>query len=100
MNDFTLIYTLIGNDFTIPQSYDPSRVGGDVRFMSNQKDGNSLFIERLKNCHNLFGSVRIEIAGGFISQQNRWLINERARDGNSLLRPAGQLRGLMILPSF
>ena len=41
----------------------------------------------------LTGRSLIERAGGFVGEQELWLVNERADNGHALTFPAGELAG-------
>ncbi len=51
-----------------------------------------------KEIRNRMPGVAIEIAGGFITQEQARAIDERSRDGHALLFAAGKFRGKMFEP--
>ena len=64
--------------------------------VGDQHDRQSLVVQILKNLHDLDGGAAVEIAGGFIRQQNRRTIHQRARYGDPLLLPSRHLRRKML----
>ena len=65
-----------------------------MRVMSSDNDGYADLIKRGKHLHQLCCVVSIEIAGGFIRNQYRWAIHNRACDAKPLLLAAGELNGV------
>jgi hypothetical protein len=50
----------------------------------------------LKHAHQLNAAARVEIAGRFIGQEHRRLVDQRAGDGDALLLATGKLIGIMV----
>ena len=48
----------------------------------------SIVVEGEEELSELFAGVFIQVAGRFVSKQNAWLMNEGAREGDSLLLTA------------
>ncbi len=91
---------MIINDPSIPEENIPFSKGGDVGFMGDHDDGNShLSIETLKDTHDLFTCLRIEIAGGFIGQNNSGVVNQGTSNGDALLLASRKLARMMMPPS-
>ncbi len=66
-----------------------------VRHDKNRVSGGMQFAQQIQDD----GLVRfIEIAGGFVGQNQLWMVDQRARDGHALLLSAGKLRGNMVQP--
>jgi hypothetical protein len=62
---------------------------GDVGFVRDQHDGDaSLLVQALKQAHDLDAGACIEITGGLVGEQDRRIVNQRARDGDALLLAA------------
>jgi hypothetical protein len=60
--------------------------------MRDQHYRNALaLIQLAEQCHDLFAGARVEVAGGLISQQQFWLINQGTSNGHALLLAAGNL---------
>ena len=57
----------------------------------------SLFaIQSLENLHDFFTAACVQIAGWLVGKNQRWLVDQRPRDGDTLLLPAGKLTRQMI----
>jgi hypothetical protein len=54
--------------------------------------------QRLKNRHDLGCRVRIEVACGFVCEDEIRVVNERPRDRNALLLATGQFGGRVADP--
>ncbi len=54
-----------------------------------------LFVEPGKDLQDFLAGMAVQISGWFICKQYRRIIYQRARYGNTLLLPAGQLRGFV-----
>ena len=57
-----------------------------------------LIVEPLENVYDLQAGLAIEVPGGFISQDNGRVIDQRPGNGYPLLLTAGELVGLMVNP--
>ena len=79
---------------------DPFRELRDVGFVCDEDDRFSVVIQLLKDAHDLFRRVRVEIAGRLVGEKNRRIRDERACDRNALLLSAGKLRWIMTFASF
>ena len=71
-------------------------VGRDVGFVCDHDDGVAAFMETREQRHDLDAGLRIEIPGGFIGEQNRWIVHQRSRNGDALALTAGQLVRLVV----
>ena len=92
---------MIINDLSIPEENIPFSKGSDVRLMGDHDDGNSqLLIETLKDSHDFRARLRIEIARGFVGQNNGRLVNQGTRNGDALLFTSGKLAGMMMFSSL
>ncbi len=69
------------------------RVGGDVVLVRYHHYGDALVRELGEEVHYLDGAFRVEVAGGFVREEDRRLVHERAGDRDTLLLSAGKLRG-------
>ena len=67
--------------------------------MGDQQHGDAaLGVQPLKDIHDLDTGPGVEVAGWLISQQNRWLVDERPRDRHALLLSTGELVGVVTGP--
>ena len=73
------------------------RVLGDVGLVRHEHDGDAaLDVQPLKDAHHLDAGARIEVAGRLVRQQQRRVVDERARDGDALLLAARELVRMMV----
>ena len=88
-------------DLPIPEDYMALRVFGDVRLMSYQDDSDLRpLVEFLKDVHDLQARPGVQVTRGFIGQDQRRPVYQRARDGHPLLLPPGELAGVMMFPAL
>ena len=76
----------------------PVRERGDVGFVCHEHDGVARLVKLRKQRHDLGAGLRVEVAGRLVGQQDRWIVDERARDGHALALAAGQLVRAMRHP--
>ena len=69
---------------------DPRAVLGDVVFVGDQHHGDAaLDIQPLEQSHHLDAGPRVEVAGRLVGEQDRRVVDQRARDRHALLLAAG-----------
>src|ERR1043166_4908064 len=74
----------------------PAGAGGGVRVVRDHDDGLAMLaIERLKQIQNLVAGFAVQIARGFVAEQQSRVGDNRARDAHSLLLAPGELAGIM-----
>ena len=73
------------------------RVGGDVGFVRDEHDGVARFVQALEERHDLDAGLRVEVAGRLVGEQDRRVVDERARDRHALTLAAGQLVRPVVL---
>src|ERR1035437_8673027 len=66
--------------------------------MGDENQGFALGIQFIENFHNLHAGGGIEIAGGFIGQDDERIVDQRAGNGHALLLAAGKFKGFVIDP--
>ena len=71
-------------------------VAGDVHVVRDHEDGVAGFVELAKNVNDDFFVGFVEISGGLVGEDEFWLIDERAGDGDALLFAAGKICGEML----
>src|SRR6266481_5877964 len=71
-------------------------VFGDVRLVGDQNYGVALLVQLREQGHDLIAGLRIQVAGGFVGQDDRGLIDQGAGNGNALTLAAGELVRLVI----
>src|SRR3974390_2963915 len=68
-----------------------------ARIVRHHDDGLALLlIENLDQVQDVLRALAVEIAGRLVAHQQRWVGDERARDGDALLLTAGELGGLVL----
>src|SRR5271165_1654964 len=87
---------LIAEDLPVADVDDAVGILGDVVFVSDEDDVVALLVESVEQRHDLYPGLRIEVAGGLVSENNRRTIDERARDGNTLALAARELVRLVV----
>ena len=66
--------------------------------MGDENQSFALGVKFIENFQNLHAGGGVEIASGFIGQNDERIVDERTGDGDALLLAAGQLKGFMIEP--
>src|SRR5688572_14888771 len=74
--------------------------GGDFRIVRDEHDGAALSAKIPEKIQDRFAGVGIEIAGGFVGEDEFGIVDERAGDGDALLLAAGELAGAMFAAVF
>ena len=65
--------------------------------MRDQEDRDAaLRVQPLEDAHHFDAGARVEVAGRLVGQDDRRLVDQRARDRDALLLPARQLVGMMV----
>src|SRR5690606_29678915 len=57
------------------------------------QDGRAEIVDLLEDLHHFICGDRVEVASRLVSNDQVWLIHDRARDRHTLLLPARQLTG-------
>ena len=69
---------------------------GDVAVVGDEDDGVAFGVQFAEDFHHFFAAVAVERAGGFVGEDDLSAVHQRAGDGDALLLPAGELRGLVF----
>ncbi|MCR6657697.1 MAG: hypothetical protein NVV63_18240 [Opitutus sp.] len=65
--------------------------------MGDLDDGDAiLLVELLEELHDLAALVGVQVAGGFVGEDDRGFGDQRAGDAHELLLTAGELRGIKV----
>src|ERR1043166_7956633 len=89
--------SLLVDDPPIPE-VDHARPVAGVHFrVRDLHDRRPLLVELLEQLHDLLALARVQVAGGFVGQDDLWIGDHGARDGDELLLSARQLVGIEIL---
>ena len=80
---------VVGNDPAVAHGDDPARIFGDIGFMGDDDDRHALIaVERDQRLHDLMRGLGVEIAGGFVREQDARAVDQRPGDGDALLLAA------------
>src|SRR5471030_1751208 len=91
------IVGLVGHDLAVLERDDARAVFGDLRLVRDEHDRDAaLVLEPLEDVHHLDARAAVEIAGWLVGEENRRVVEQRARDRDALLLAAGQLIRMMI----
>src|SRR5437773_2075675 len=88
---------MIVQNYAIAHYYVALRVRSDVLLVRHHDDCDSALVEVLKNSHDLDTGSAVEVAGRLIGEQHLGIVDQRARNGHTLLLAAGELAGMMVL---
>src|SRR3974390_1676697 len=69
---------------------------GNVMLVRHQDDGVALLMQAIKQRHDLDAGLRVQVSRGLVGQDDRWAIDQRASDRDSLTLTAGELVGLVV----
>jgi hypothetical protein len=83
---------------TILQMDDSFGAFRNVVFVGDDDDGDAIPVHLFENFHHLVRGFGVEGAGGFVSEDDFGLADERPRNGHPLLLPARHLVGQMVGP--
>src|SRR5262252_2920026 len=87
----------IGNRLSVTECHDSGAVLRDVDLVCDEYDGDSaLAIQALENPHDFDAGFRVEVPGRLVGQQDRRVVDQRARDGDALLLSARELVRMMV----
>ena len=85
-------HRLVGDDAAVTEADEPRAVLGDVHLVRDEEHRDAaLLVQALEDAHDLDARARVEVAGRLVGEQNRRLVDERARDRDALLLTAGEL---------
>src|SRR5205823_6150281 len=89
---------MIASNSPVTHFDDPRRILRDVVLVRHDENRDSLRVQFLKERHHFHGRSAVEIARRLVGEEQPRLGDERSRDRNSLLLPAGQLARLVVEP--
>ena len=88
---------VVGNDPAVAHGDDPARIFGDIGFMRDDDDRHALIaVERDQRLHDLMRGLGVEIAGGFVREQDARAVDQRPGDGDALLLAARNCAGVFF----
>ena len=92
-----MFHTLVGDHIAIAQHNHPISVAGNPGIMGHKYGRDAFFpVQRLENLHHFFTAAGIQVAGWLVGQDDRGFVDQRPRDGDTLLLPAGKFTGQVI----
>src|SRR2546426_1170033 len=89
---------LVGADEPVLDRQDARRVGGDVRLVGHQGDGDPRTTQLLEERHQLHAASRIDVPGRLIRENDPGVGHEGAGDGDPLLLSARELAWIVVQP--
>src|ERR1041384_4796058 len=89
-------HRVVADDPPVTELDDAAGVLRDVGLVGHQDDGDALLVQRLEQRHHLDRGPAVEVAGRLVRQQNRGAGDQRPRDRDPLLLPAGELARLVV----
>src|SRR5260370_40998471 len=85
------------NRFSFVQNNDPARAHLKERTIMGRKEHRcSALVDFFEKAENVDCQLRVEVAGGFVRQQERRLAHDGSRDGHALLLAARHDRGRIV----
>ena len=69
---------------------------GNLGVVGHEDDGVTLVVEFLKQDKHLERRAGVEVTGGFVGEDDGWVVDERTGDGYTLHLTAGHLVGLVL----
>lgn len=91
MSDYGVV-----DDLAVFDADDAVGVFGGMGFVSDQYDGVAFFVQVLEYLHDLYTRFGVQIAGRFVGEDDRGIVDEGAGDGYALLFSAGYLIGVIV----
>src|SRR5687767_6397993 len=85
-----------GGDFPVADFDSARGAGGDFGVVSDEGDGAAFLAKLAKEFEDGLAGVGVEVAGGFIREDDARVVHQRAGDGGALLLAAGKLHGAMF----
>ena len=83
--DATCVRFAIGKNETVTNMDNALRMLRDIRFVRDENNGASeLLIQFLERAENYLAGRRVQITGRLVGENERWVVNERACNGNAL----------------
>jgi hypothetical protein len=84
---------LITNQFTIEKTYLTFSVGGNIRLMGDQHNGDAFGVKLAEQAHDFFAGVAIKVAGWLVSENQAGFVDQRPSYRHTLLLAAGNPAG-------
>ena len=86
---------MVTGDDAVAYGDDPVGVFGDVGLVGYDDDGVSAGVEVVEEGHDLVAGLGVEVAGGFVGEDDGGVVDKGAGDGDALALAAGELVGLV-----
>jgi len=86
---------MIASNDAVTDGDDAMGVFGDVGLVGDEDDGVSAGVKVVEESHDLIAGLGVEVAGGFVGEDDGGAINEGSGDGDALALTAGELVGLV-----
>src|SRR5437879_6066797 len=88
---------LVRSDLSVADVDAPVCVLRNVVLMCHENNGVPLLVEILEERHDLLARFRIQVASGFVRQDDRRVVHERPCNRDALPLAAGTLVGLLMI---
>ena len=85
----SISHAFVGGDLSITNANDAMSKLGDVALVSDKNDRVSLGMESIKQLHDFYAGLGIEVSGRFVRENNGWVVDQSARYRDTLTLPAG-----------
>ena len=77
---------------------DPVGMFRDLPVVRHHDDGSALGVQALEDSEHFRPALGIQVAGGFIGENDRRIVDQGVGDGHPLLLAAGELAGRIVEP--
>ncbi len=88
----------VGHDLSILEINHTFGAGGNIHLVRHHHDCRALLVQPSQQVHDLHAGAGVQVAGRFVGQDDGRRIDQRARNGHSLLLPARKLVRLVTRP--
>src|SRR3990172_781057 len=98
MNDAAVGHWFIVLDVSVTYADPAMRVRGNLLLVCHNNDGVPFLVQDVEQSHDLIARLAVEVAGRFISQKNRGVRDQGARNSYTLALSAGKFIRLVVRP--
>src|SRR5690348_5481788 len=89
-----VLASLVSGDDTVLVVNHAVGILGDIVLVSHENDSVALALQPIEQGHNLDAGLGVEVAGGFVREDDGRLVHQSARDGDALSLSTGEFVGL------
>ena len=91
-----LFSAFVAGDHAVFDVDDPISMLGNIGFVGDQNNRIALAVQVFHEFHNFIAGLRIQVAGRLVGQDDGWIIDQGAGNGDALALSAGKLIGLVV----